>query len=67
MSAGGLFSSSSALFSSPEFLALEDTNVLPGINAFDFDQVSLASFPDLRGSFIFSLLTSLVNSTLPKV
>ena len=62
MSAGGLFSSSSALFSSPEFLALEDSDLLPGIN---FDQASLAPFPDLRGSFIFSHLTSLVNSTLP--
>ena len=62
MSAGGLFSSSSALFSSPEFLALEDTDLLP-IDAPDFDQVSFPFFADLRTSFIVSLLTSLVHST----
>ena len=64
MSAGGLFSSSSAFFSSPEFLALEGSDLLP-VDSPDFDQVNLPSFADLRSSFIFSLLTSLVNSTLP--
>merc|ERR1711951_93085 len=59
MSAGGLFSSSSAFFSSPEFLALEGSDLLP-VDSPDFDQVDLPSFADLRSSFIVSLLTSLV-------
>ena len=59
MSAGGIFSSSSALFSSPEFLALEDTDLLP----IDAPDLSLPSFADLRTSFVVSLLTSLVHAT----
>ena len=60
MSAGGIFSSSSALFSSPEFLALDDADLLP-FDAPGLDQLDqLPSFADLRNSFIVSLLTSLV-------
>ena len=62
MSAGGIFSSSSALFSSPEFLTLDDADLLPfdapGLD--QLDQLPLPSFADLRNSFIVSLLTSLV-------
>ena len=64
MSAAGLFSSSSAFFSSPEFLSLDDSDLLP-LDAPDFDQVSLPGFSDLRNSYIVSLLTSLVHITLP--
>merc|ERR1712192_84209 len=59
MSAAGLFSSSSALFSSPEFLSLDNTELLP-LDAPDFDQLSLPAFADLRNSFIVSILASLV-------
>ena len=59
MTASGLFSSSSAFFTSPEFLTLEDTDLsLPA--AFLFDRLDLPSVFDLRTSFVASLLASLV-------
>ena len=59
MSASGLFSSSSAFFTSPEFLALEDTDLSLSAAPF-FDRLDLPSIFDLRTSFVASLLASLV-------
>ena len=59
MTASGLFSSSSAFFTSPEFLALEDTDLSLSAAPL-FDRLDLPSVFDLRTSFVASLLASLV-------
>ena len=62
MTASGLFSSSSAFFTSPEFLALEDTDLSLSAAPF-FDRLDLPSIFDLRTSFVASLLASLVRNS----